>query len=213
MNVFDRINQNKIFLSRILINVIIQLCITYYVMNRNSNPDVNTIFLFVVTIAIAIILSIMPLPEYIKLLLFTLFSYLFGLVFYQLKTKYNYNKDVINTAIMGAISVFISMIFVGIILLSFGIRLGFKFGIFLLFSLLALFISRLVFAFKSAETSTMSSTHKILTTVGIFLFAAYVVYDTNTILQRNYNKDQYISASLNYYLDFINLFSNTLQDA
>ncbi len=176
-------------------------------MNRNTNPDIHIILLFVIQIGIIILLTAISLPEYAKFLLFTIFSYLFGILFYQLKKKYNYNKDIINTAIMGAISVFASMMVVGILLLSVGIQLGVKFGLFLFFSLLALIISRLVFAF------TLTNTHKILTTAGIFLFAGYVIYDTNIILQRNYKKDQYISASLHYYLDFVNLFSNTLQNA
>jgi FtsH-binding integral membrane protein len=207
MEIPEKLKNNKTFLFYVLLNVIIQLCITYYVMNRNTNPDIHIILLFVIQIGIIILLTAISLPEYAKFLLFTIFSYLFGILFYQLKKKYNYNKDIINTAIMGAISVFASMMVVGILLLSVGIQLGVKFGLFLFFSLLALIISRLVFAF------TLTNTHKILTTAGIFLFAGYVIYDTNIILQRNYKKDQYISASLHYYLDFVNLFSNTLQNA
>ena len=35
------------------------------------------------------------------------------------------------------------------------------------------------------------------------------MYDTNSILQRNYNGD-FITASLDYYLDIINIFSGLL---
>jgi FtsH-binding integral membrane protein len=41
------------------------------------------------------------------------------------------------------------------------------------------------------------------------LFSVYIVYDTNIILQRDYGGD-FISASLAYYLDIINIFSNLL---
>jgi FtsH-binding integral membrane protein len=41
------------------------------------------------------------------------------------------------------------------------------------------------------------------------LFSLYVVYDTNVILQRNYNGG-FIMASMDYYLDILNLFSNIL---
>ena len=41
------------------------------------------------------------------------------------------------------------------------------------------------------------------------LFSVYIIYDTNSILQRDYGGD-FISASLAYYLDIINIFSNLL---
>jgi FtsH-binding integral membrane protein len=187
-------------------------------MNRKTNPEINIILLFIAQIAIIVILSSAKLPEYAKLLLFTLFSYLFGIFFFQLREKYDYNKEAINVAITGAASVFISMMIVGIVLIAGGIRLGYKFGILLFFSLVALIIARLVFyvtANKNTTTGgsravTMSDTHKIFSSVGILIFAGYVLYNTNRILQKNY-KEQYITASLDYYLDFINLFANTLR--
>ena len=206
--------EKRTFLTYVFINLIIQLCITYYVMNRKTNPDINIILLFIAQIAIVVILSLAKLPEYVKLLLFTLFSYLFGIFFFQLREKYDYNKEAINVAIAGAASVFISMMIVGIVLIAGGIRLGYKFGILLFFSLVALIIARLVFyvtANKNERTISMSETHKVFASVGIFIFAGYVLYNTNRILQKNY-KEQYITASLDYYLDFINLFANSLQN-
>ena len=104
------------------------------------------------------------------------------------------------------------MMLVGIALIAGGIRLGYKFGIVLFISLITLIIARLVFyvsSNKNEKTVSMSDTHKVFSSFGIILFAGYVVYNTNRILQKNY-KEHYISASLEYYLDFINLFSNTL---
>ena len=43
--------------------------------------------------------------------------------------------------------------------------------------------------------------------ISLFLFALYILYDTNHILQRNYYGD-FITASLDYYLDIINIFVN-----
>ena len=208
---YKRMYEKRTFLTYVFINLIIQLCITYYVMNRKTNPDINIILLFIAQIAIVVILSLAKLPEYAKLLLFTLFSYLFGIFFFQLREKYDYNKEAINVAIAGAASVFISMMIVGIVLIAGGIRLGYKFGILLFFSLLALIIARLVFYVRATTAARMSDTYKIFSSVGIFIFAGYVLYNTNRILQKNY-KEQYITASLDYYLDFINLFANSLQN-
>jgi FtsH-binding integral membrane protein len=54
---------------------------------------------------------------------------------------------------------------------------------------------------------TYSAAIKGLSVVGLALFSLFVIYDTNTILQRNYYGD-FITASLDYYLDIINIFLN-----
>ena len=215
VDAFNRMYEKRTFLSYVFINLFIQLCITYYVMNRKTNPNIHIIILFIAQIGIILLLTSVKLPEYAKLLLFTLFSYLFGIFFYDLREKYDYNKEVINVAITGAASVFLSMIIVGIALIAGGIRLGYKFGIVLFVSLVALIIARLVFyvsSNKNERTVSMSDTHKMFSSVGIIIFAGYVLYNTNRILQKNY-KEQYITASLDYYLDFINLFTNSLHNS
>jgi len=211
--VFNAMYEKRAFLARVFLTLFVQLCITYYVMNRKTNPDANIIVLFIALIVIVFILSAVPLPESAKLLLFTIFSYLFGLVFSKFKEDPDYNSESINVAIMGAASVFLSMMVVGIALLAGGIRLGYKFGLLLFFSLLALIIARLVFfvtAAGSGSGSKMSDIRKAFSAVGIVIFAFYVLYTTNRILQKNY-MDNYISASLSYYLDFINLFSSSYE--
>lgn len=216
--VFNAMYEKRAFLARVFLTLFVQLCITYYVMNRKTNPDANIIVLFIALIAIVFILSAVSLPEPVKLLLFTIFSYLFGLVFSKFKEDPDYNSESINVAIMGAASVFLSMMVVGIALLAGGIRLGYKFGLLLFFSLLALIIARLVFFVTAVAESgsgsrsrpKMSDIRKAFSAVGIVIFAFYVLYTTNRILQKNY-MDNYISASLAYYLDFINLFSSSYE--
>jgi FtsH-binding integral membrane protein len=56
---------------------------------------------------------------------------------------------------------------------------------------------------------TSSLTKKIAIIFSLLLFSVYVVYDTNSILQRNYYGD-FITASLDYYLDILNIFANLL---
>jgi FtsH-binding integral membrane protein len=48
---------------------------------------------------------------------------------------------------------------------------------------------------------------KTLAVIGIVIFSGYIIYDTNTILQRNYYGD-FVQASLDYYLDILNMFTN-----
>lgn len=208
--VFNAMYEKRAFLARVFLTLFVQLCITYYVMNRKTNPDANIIVLFIALIVIVVILSTISLPEPVKLLLFTIFSYLFGLIFSKFKEDPDYNSESINVAIMGAASVFLSMMVVGIALLAGGIRLGYKFGLLLFFSLLALIIARLVFFVAAGSGTRMSDTRKAFSAVSIVIFALYVLYTTNRILQKNY-RDNYISAALSYYLDFINLFSSSYE--
>jgi len=93
----------------------------------------------------------------------------------------------------------------GLILIMTGIKLGLQFGLALLFALLLLIIVRIVYMFIPS-----SSTYKrYLTIFSLLLFSVYIMYDTNSILQRNYNGD-FITASLDYYLDILNIFVNML---
>jgi FtsH-binding integral membrane protein len=101
------------------------------------------------------------------------------------------------------------MAILGFVLLSFGIKLGFKTWIILFVGILSIIISRIVFIIMKVEKSTMQ--HHLLSMLGIFLFSGYVVYDTNTILQGSYYaKNEHVRAALSYYLDFVNIFSNNL---
>ena len=77
-------------------------------------------------------LALVPMPEFIKFLLFCVFSYTFGLMLSVLKKKYN--SDLINVAIQGALTVFAFMLATGVALLAGGINLGSKFGAILFWS-------------------------------------------------------------------------------
>jgi FtsH-binding integral membrane protein len=55
----------------------------------------------------------------------------------------------------------------------------------------------------------LSIAKKVFAYIGLGLFSLFVVYDTSQILSRDYYGD-FITASLDYYLDILNLFSNFL---
>ena len=50
---------------------------------------------------------------------------------------------------------------------------------------------------------------RYLTGFGLVLFSVYIIYDTNRILQKDYFGD-FVTASLDYYLDIINIFIRLL---
>ena len=203
MNLFSLMNEKKEFLILVFANLIAQLGITYYVMEKTNNPNINIWPLFCAQLIIIFVITLVPMPDYLKFFVFCGFSYIFGIMLSGLKKKYS--PEMMNLAISGAMTVFGVMMAAGIALIAGGINLGYKFGAMLFWALLALIVARLVFVLGTK----MDQAHKILSFFGIILFAVYVLYDTNIILQRNYSGD-FITASMDYYLDILNLFTSFL---
>jgi FtsH-binding integral membrane protein len=201
VNIVKRMYEKREFLVLVFSNLLAQLGITYYVMNKTNNPDISIMPLFVAQILIILLIAFVPMPEFMKFILFGLFSYTFGLSLSRYKQKYS--PVALDAAVQGAMSVFGVMLATGVVLTAGGIRLGYKFGAFLFWALLLLIIFRLIFVLGAK----MSQAHKLLSFTGVILFAMYVIYDTNVILQRNYNGG-FISASMDYYLDILNLYSS-----
>jgi FtsH-binding integral membrane protein len=202
-NLIKLMYEKKEFLILVFANLIAQLGITYYVMERTNKIDISIWPLFIAQLIIIFVMALVPMPGFVKFLLFCFFSYTSGLMLSVLKNKYS--SDMINVAIQGSMTVFAFMLAAGVALFAGGINLGYKFGAILFWSLLALIVARLVFVLGAK----MNQAHKILSFIGIILFALYVLYDTNKILQRDYYGD-FITASMDYYLDIINLFTSFL---
>jgi len=199
------LNSKKELMIMVFANLITQLGITYYVMTNTpaSKEDNNGLKYWILVISTFIIiyfLALVPMPSWLKLILFSAFSYIWGILLASFKLKVNDN-ELINMAMLGSIGIFAIMFLIGTILLITGIELGVKTSLFLFVSLLILIIAQI---FSLFNKSTMLV--KTLAAIGILIFSGYIIYDTNTILQRNYYGD-FITASLDYYLDILNIFT------
>jgi FtsH-binding integral membrane protein len=186
-------------------NLITQLGITYYVMNNtnvtaNDKTNMKHFMLILLSFIIIFVLAVVPMPIWLKLILFSAFSYIWGILLASFKLKIN-DDNLINMAMLGSIGVFFTMFLIGAFLLASGVALGFNTGLILFFALLALIIAQI---FSLFHKSTMLT--KSLAAIGIVIFSGYIIYDTNKILQRNYYGD-FIQASLDYYLDILNIFT------
>ena len=160
--------------------------------------DTNKL-LIISTFFIVYYLAVFPMPSWLKFILFSVFSYIWGILLASFKLKINDN-DLINMSMLGTIGIFAVMFLIGVFLLVTGIQLGLKTGFILLVSLSILIIAQI---FNLFYRSTILV--KILAAIGIVIFSGYIIYDTNVILQRNYYGD-FITASLDYYLDVLNIF-------
>ena len=211
------IHQKKNLLKCIFTTLLCQLIATSLVftliyMSKSSKKQSNTFGLIYglsfLTLGIVLIMFMTAVQMTFRqrLVLFTLFSILQGL-FLGFALRYIPASSIVN-ALLFTVFLFFMMLIFGYILVYFQADLSWL-GLILFFLLLALIALRIVSLF-----SPYSKTRdKILTTFALLLFSVYIIYDTNTILLRydaiNYDRDCILGA-LDYYLDIINIFVNSI---
>lgn len=195
------------FLAAVFSSLIFQLCLVFAIVKfiPNDDPLVQNIkkygiLLFIMQIILIICMSVIPMPMTLKFILFTLFSAITGFVLKVALQKIS--PEVIETALIATAVIFVVFLAFGLIVSGFGIDLGFL-SLFLFGLLLLIVIVRIVMIFMK----TSSSVKKAITVMTLVLFSVFIVFDTNQILQRDYNGD-FITASLDYFLDIINIFIN-----
>ncbi len=205
---FKLLNEKKAFLAKTFGNLIFQLLITFIIAFRVKSPDLleNNLYfwgLIITTFIIIFLLAMVSMPPIMKFILFTIFSISWGLLLSKIKEQPS--PEIIKSALLGVISIFIAMFIVGLLITSMGITMSPKLGFILLVALLLLIIVSIVSMFmKSYDTY-----HKAISVFALVLFSIFIIYDTNTILQRNYLGD-FITASIDYYLDILNIFINLI---
>ena len=206
-NLFELFQEKKVFLLKVFSTLIFQLLITFIIFFKVKttlfNKPVNFILLILGTFIILGLLAFVPMHPFLKLILLTLFSSLIGLLLASSKDRFS--PIIIKTALIGVLSIFILMFLIGLTLIVFNIKLGNTFGLVLLFALLLLIIVTIVLQLMDK----FSIAQKGIAIAGLIIFSIYIVYDTNIILQRDSNID-FITASINYYLDIINIFNDLL---
>jgi FtsH-binding integral membrane protein len=211
MNWVNIFGTKQTFLFLVFSNLILQLLITRYAITNSpkeseqkiKNNRWYSIGLFVVAFVVLMLMSL-PMPIVFKFLLFCVFSTIMGFII----GARDFNETIIQTSFYGTLGIFVLMGLLGLGLNVFGINLGPRFGIGLFMGLLCIILIS-IFNLITGDIS-----HKLISSAVVLLFSIYILYDTNIILQRNYAGD-FISASVAYYLDIINVFNslNVINDA
>jgi FtsH-binding integral membrane protein len=199
-NIFKLLKEKQGFLILVLSNLIVQLGITYYVFLKTDLQEYKK-YIWVIIVSYFIILfiiTLVPMPIWLKFIVFCIFSVLVGLFLSLIKTADN--TELINASILSGIGIFTFFAFMGTVLVSIGVNLGYRFGFGLLIMLLFLIIFELVNIFFVKSSAYV----KMTAYIGLFIFSLFVIYDTNRMLQRNYYGD-FITASMDYYLDILNI--------
>lgn len=195
------------FLFAVFATLIFQLFTAFGVMKtfQHNESVLKTItkyyFVFIVLqFVFILLLAFVPMPPIVKFIVFTLFSLSVGATLSKVASIRG--DDVVNVALLGTVAIFASMLIVGVVLTMFGVDLGWL-AMFLFFALLLLIVVRIVFLFMKEG----SAVRKGLAVLSILLFGLFIIFDTNNILQRDYNGD-FVTAALDYFLDVVNIFAN-----
>lgn len=201
------LQQNGAFLSKLLATLTIQAVITFGVMEycRSKNITLGilpVILCFILLLALLAVIMLTSLPIYAKFLIFTAISIIVGVTL----SNNSVSDDSIKRAIWGAVGVFVATFLIGVCLAVMGVDLS-VFGILLLVLLGVLIIGQLLMYFYPVSDTTS----KAWVYFGLILFGVYVIYDINVILKHRPFGDDYVTSSVNLYLDFINIFISLLK--
>ncbi len=194
--------------------LIVQLLVTFFIMYKlsesekfNSIIEKNKIayllFILFVPLIIIIILAFVPMPIYMKVILFTLFSITFGISLAVIKK--HVPPEIVKTALMATIGIFVALFVIGIMITMMGYNLWWL-GAILLVLLIFAIISGVVMIFTNPSQKAI----RIRAGIIVGLFVIFILYDTNQILQRDYRGD-FVTAAIDYYLDIINIFVHMIQ--
>lgn len=191
--------QNRLpFVYSALGNLIFQMFVMYRSVEATINNawlnDIvnrNKILIMVSNIALLLSLIFIKMGIPIKLIVFTLMSISTGMLIHRISDM--------KEALLEAVAIFVAMLFAGVVTVKMGYNLN-TLGLVLFFALIALIFARI-----------LSPGKKKYTKIGMLIFALFVVYDTNQILQRNY-AGNFVNASLDYFTDILNLLIFAAED-
>jgi FtsH-binding integral membrane protein len=154
----------------------------------------NALLIGIVGLALVLLLSLVRLPIPIKVAVFSLLAYISGMALH--------NVPNLQEALLEVAGIFIGMLVAGIFTVQMGYKLDIL-GQILFFSLLTILIARVINTYVR-RTRVGEKNSLVPSRILTILFALFVVYDTNKILQRNYSGN-FVNASLDYFLDIFNL--------
>lgn len=211
------LKQKQGFLTAVYLTLVVQLVITFAIVYKfREHPTLSKatkqsffVYLFL-TIGIILLLTMFNFPPWVRMLLFTVFSVVIGGMLHNASAKVP--AALVTQALSGAIGIFLGMTVFAFVLAGLGVDLAWM-GIVLFAGLIGLLIAYIIMWLadkrRDPETKKMTPLYRTILTIGLALFAIYIIYETNIMLQKNYNQD-FISAAIDLYLDFVNVFSHLL---
>lgn len=210
------LQKNKGFILQVYTCLIIELCITFFIVYYFKNNEAlskitkqSFILYLAICIALIIILTF-DIPTWLKLLLFTVYAVVLGALLHQV--SYKIDSKIITRALLCTISIFIVMTIIGFILLSFNIELSFI-GLYILAGIIGLIISTLILYFsnniRDEQSKSITNIYRSLLVIGVIIFSVYIMWSTSNLMIEGYNKN-FVDGAIDLYLGFINNFIRIL---
>lgn len=209
MGFLKNVKAKQGFLLAVYAVLIAELLVTFAILSYLRKHEMKIVdqpmWVYLITLlGLILILSLVPMPSWLKLCIFTLMSVIIG-AYLDVISKRIVDDKLIKNALYGTIAIFVTMSAIAVLLAAMGIDLSFM-GIILLGALIGLIIASVIVMLLGNVSKTII---KVLLWFGLVLFAIYTTYATNMILQPSYSGD-FIDASIDFYLDFINIFTRML---
>ena len=196
------------FLAAVFAVLAGQIAITLVVMRSeaaNRAASRHPIAIIVSALALVVAIALLPAPPIVKLCLMCALSAVMGAVLSRAAKRAP--EGAVRASLLGAAGVLVAMAAVGFALASSGVDLG-PMGVWLLAALIGVIVAQVAIAVTRPKGGQRS---KWMSTIITVLFALFVMHDANRIVQRNYDGGV-AEASLDFYLDFLNLFSAGLSN-
>jgi FtsH-binding integral membrane protein len=204
------------FLTSVYVTLIVELLITFAIVYQFRNhPALSKatkqsfwVYLLL-SLGLILLLTLVQMPIWLKLLLFTAFAVVTGGLLHN--ATYKLPTALIDKALWGAIGVFAAMTIVAFVLAAAGVDLGFM-GLIMLGALIGLLVASLIIILTGnarGEDNKLTPLYKTVLVIGLMIFGIYIMYSTNIMLQKDYGFD-FVSAAIDLYLGFINVFTKLL---
>ena len=199
----------KVFLVQVFATLLFELLVTFggitlseNVIQSSSNSQMIHIATVIATfVLIFAIIYTRSVP--LKFAFFTLFALCIGVTITYGLNNVSISSEDIKHALLSTAVLFVFVVTFSFFLASFGLKIppAFGAGLFIALTLLILVV---LFSLV-AKDSTQIVHQKVLSGATIFLFILFIGFDTINILSRDYKGD-FIMASMDYFLDILNLF-------
>ena len=154
------------FLIAVYLTLIVQLFVTFAIVYQFRNhPSLSKatkqsfIIYFLLSFGLILLITLVPMPPWMKLVLFTLFAITNGAMLHQ--STYKLPESLITQALGGTIGVFVCMTIAAVVLAIIGIDLSWM-GLLFLGAFIGLLIASLILMFtsKSKEEKKNSKFYK-----------------------------------------------------
>lgn len=203
----------KCIFTTLILQIIVTTVIVYmnhknpYLVNKIVNINRFALFFLFLSSSIGIMLymTMAEMPFAQRAVLFGAFSIIQGLLLSLITTRTS--KKVVFNALISTFTIFMFFMLVGFVIVYNRIDLSWL-GIYLLLMLLMVIIYRISSLFFQRNEKR----EKYISLFVIFLFSLFILYDTNNIMLRYENTGvDCIRGSLDYYLDLLNIFANSMR--